>query len=134
MDGRMIDGTFSHPQQSCTVTVTGETTGTLSENTAAWCQFQNDTIEMGQGGPCTSFPLLVKVETKDLLANHGELRHKALCLLTLLCRIRLLGRIQRLLRRLLHALESLPRRCLSRFHRLLIGGDWVAEKARVGLH
>ena len=79
----VIDSTFSRPHQSCAISVTEETTVTLSENTTAWCQFQKDTMEMGQGGPCTSFPLLVKVETTDLLSNHGELRHKALSLLLL---------------------------------------------------
>src|SRR5229473_5021813 len=83
MADRVIDEKFSRPHQSCAISVTGENTVTLSENTTAWCQFQNDTMEMGQGGPCTSFPLLVKVETKDLISNHGELRHKALCLLML---------------------------------------------------
>ena len=82
MADRVIDGTF-RPHESCAISVTGETTITLSENTTAWCQFQNDTVEMSQGGPCMSFSLLVKVETKDLLSNHGELRHKALSLLTL---------------------------------------------------
>src|SRR5712692_9769039 len=48
--------------------------------------------------------------------------------------MRLLSSIQRLLRRLLNALQSLLSRSLSRFHRLLIGGEWVAEKAHVGLH
>src|ERR1700730_4970017 len=46
----------------------------------------------------------------------------------------LLGSIQRLLRRLLHALDPLPSRCLSRIHRLLIGGEWVTEHVHVGLH
>jgi hypothetical protein len=83
MADRVIDGTFSRPHQSCAISVTGETTVTLSENTTACCQFHNDTMEMGHGDPCTSFPLLVKVETTDLLSKHGELRHKALSLLTL---------------------------------------------------
>src|ERR1700694_3461903 len=48
--------------------------------------------------------------------------------------MRLLDTIQRLLRRLLHALDPLPSRSLSRFHRLLISGQWVAEKAHVVLH
>ena len=66
MANRVIDSTFSRLHQSCAISETGETTITLSENTTAWCQFQNDPMEMGQGGPCTLFPLLVKVETKDL--------------------------------------------------------------------
>src|SRR5712691_8978902 len=41
MDGHTIDGTFSHPQQSCTVSVPGANMGTINDRTAASLSFQN---------------------------------------------------------------------------------------------
>lgn len=35
MDGCMIDGMFSHPQQSYLVSVTGDNTVTINDHTAA---------------------------------------------------------------------------------------------------
>jgi hypothetical protein len=46
MDGRMIDGKFSHPQQSCTVSVTGENTVPINDRTAACYQLPNGACEL----------------------------------------------------------------------------------------